>query len=380
MISIKKHFGGTDGRYLYLSGWMVAALRSEFGPLPDQSMHEKTTVASLIEELYTFLRQADARELGGLFRALDAARSEGDSVAEQGAKQQIEDFQTHFVSIIADIDAGFGNEEATYLLAKKMIEAGACCIQIENQVSDEKQCGHQDGKVTVPHEDFLAKIRAVRYAFLELGVDNGVIVARTDSLGAGLTKQIAVSHEPGDLGDQYNSFLAVEELLPEDMNNGDVLIKQGDKIVRPKRLPSNLFEFRKGTGEDRCVMDCIASLQHGAAAKRFFRRLMQSSGGEPRKIVTDKLRSYGVAHRELMPDVIHDTARYANNRAEQSHESTRVRERGMRRFKSPKQAQRFLSAHAAVYNLFNLGRHLVRAEHYRNLGISAFKEWNAAVA
>ena len=62
--------------------------------------------------------------------------------------------------IIADIDAGFGNAEATYLLAKKMIEAGACALQIENQVSDEKQCGHQDGKVTVPHEDFLAKVRA----------------------------------------------------------------------------------------------------------------------------------------------------------------------------------------------------------------------------
>ena len=83
---------------------------------------------------------------------------------------------------------GFGNEEATYLMAKQMIEAGACCIQIENQVSDEKQCGHQDGKVTVPHSDFLAKINAVRYAFLELGVDDGVIVARTDSLGAGLNK------------------------------------------------------------------------------------------------------------------------------------------------------------------------------------------------
>ncbi len=264
MISIKKHFGTTDGRYLYLSGWMVAALRSEFGPLPDQSMHEKTSVASLIEELYTFLRQADARELGGLFRDLDTARKAGDAVAEQGVKQQIDNFQTHVVPIIADIDAGFGNAEATYLLAKKMIEAGACCIQIENQVSDEKQCGHQDGKVTVPHEDFLAKIRAVRYAFLELGVDNGVIVARTDSLGAGLTKQIAVSNEPGDLGDQYNSFLDVEELAPEDIQNGDVLIKQGGKIVRPKRLPSNLFEFRKGTGEDRCVMDCIASLQQGA--------------------------------------------------------------------------------------------------------------------
>ena len=264
MISIKKHFGSTAGRYLYLSGWMVAALRSEFGPLPDQSMHEKTSVSSLIEELYTFLRQADARELGGLFRKLDDAREGGDSVAEQGAKQQIDNFQTHVVPIIADIDAGFGNAEATYLLARKMIEAGACCIQIENQVSDEKQCGHQDGKVTVPHEDFLAKIRAVRYAFLELGVDNGVIVARTDSLGAGLTKQIAVSNEPGDLGDQYNSFLDVEELLPEEIQNGDVLIKQGDKIVRPKRLPSNLFEFRKGTGEDRCVLDSITSLQHGA--------------------------------------------------------------------------------------------------------------------
>ena len=208
MISIKKHFNGqTDRRYLYLSGWMVAALRSAFGPLPDQSMHEKTSVAALIEELYTFLRQADARELGGLFRALDDAREAGDEVKARDIQNQIDNHVTHVVPIIADIDAGFGNAEATYLLAKRMIEAGACCIQIENQVSDEKQCGHQDGKVTVPHEDFLAKIRAVRYAFLELGVDNGVIVARTDSLGAGLTKQIAVTKEPGALGDQYNSFL-----------------------------------------------------------------------------------------------------------------------------------------------------------------------------
>ena len=78
IISIKKHFGTTKGRYIYLSGWMIAALRSEFGPLPDQSMHEKTSVPALIEEIYTFLRQADARELGGLFRELDAARAEGD--------------------------------------------------------------------------------------------------------------------------------------------------------------------------------------------------------------------------------------------------------------------------------------------------------------
>lgn len=260
LISIKKHFGSTKRKYLYLSGWMVAALRSEFGPLPDQSMHEKTSVASLIGELYTFLRQADARELGGLFRQLDAAA--GDEKID--VQDKIDNFETHVVPIVADIDAGFGNAEATYLMAKQMIEAGACCIQIENQVSDEKQCGHQDGKVTVPHADFLAKINAVRYAFLELGVDDGVIVARTDSLGAGLTKQLAVTNEPGDLGDQYNSFLDVEEVAPAEMKNGDVVINREGKLVRPKRLPSNLFQFRKGTGEERCILDCITSLQNGA--------------------------------------------------------------------------------------------------------------------
>ena len=96
--------------------------------------------------------------------------------------------------------------------------------------------------------------------------------------------------------------------------------------------------------------------------------------------MTDKLRSYGVAHRELIPETIHSTKQYENNRAEQSHEATRVRERGMRRFKSVSQAQRFLGAHAAVFNLFNLGRHLVRAEHYRNLREGAFEEWGRVVA
>ncbi len=264
MISIKKHFGTTKRRYLYLSGWMIAALRSEFGPLPDQSMHEKTSVPALIEELYTFLRQADARELGMMFRDLDAARKRGDAVETRRIENAIDNYETHVVPIIADIDAGFGNAEATYLLAKKMIEAGACAIQIENQVSDEKQCGHQDGKVTVPHEDFLQKIRAVRYAFLELGVDDGIIVARTDSLGAGLTKQIAFSNEPGDLGDQYNAFLDCDEVDAGQIGNGDVLITRNGKLLRPKRLPSNLFQFRSGTGEDRCVLDCITSLQNGA--------------------------------------------------------------------------------------------------------------------
>ena len=261
LISIKKHFGTNDKKYLYLSGWMIAALRSQFGPLPDQSMHEKTSVASLLNELYTFLRQADARELGGLFRDLDEASDDND---KKEIINKIDNYQTHVVPIIADIDAGFGNEEATYLMAKQMIEAGACAIQIENQVSDEKQCGHQDGKVTVPHAEFLAKINAVRYAFLELGVDDGVIVARTDSLGAGLTARIAITKEVGDLGDQYNSFLDTEEVTETDIKHGDVMINQHGKIVRPKRLPSNLYKFKEGTGEARCILDSITSLQSGA--------------------------------------------------------------------------------------------------------------------
>ena len=265
MISIKKHFNGqTDRRYLYLSGWMVAALRSDFGPLPDQSMHEKTTVASLVEELYTFLRQADARELGGLFRELDAAREAGDSAAQAAVQDKIDNHVTHVVPIIADIDAGFGNAEATYIMAKQMIEAGACALQIENQVADEKQCGHQDGKVTVPHADFHSKIRALRYAFLELGIDNGIIVSRTDSEGAGLTKEIAVVKEPGDQGDQYNSYLDVEEIDVADMAEGDVCFNRNGKLVRPKRLPSGLYQFRQGTGEERCVFDSIEAIKAGA--------------------------------------------------------------------------------------------------------------------
>ncbi len=255
MIAVKKHFKTTEKRYLYLSGWMVAALRSEFGPLPDQSMHEKTAVPELIAEIYDFLRQADAIELNDLFRRLE----NGEDVQDQ-----IDNFETHVVPIIADIDAGFGNEEATYLLAKKMIQAGACAIQIENQVSDAKQCGHQDGKVTVPHEDFVAKLNAVRYAFLELGIDEGIIVARTDSEGAGLTQKLPVSQEPGDLASQYLDFVECEELSIEDADNNDVLLKRDGKLVRPVRLPNGLYKFREGTNIDRVVLDCITSLQNGA--------------------------------------------------------------------------------------------------------------------
>lgn len=137
----------------------------------------------------------------------------------------------------------------------------------------------------------------------------------------------------------------------------------------------------RAVDQDGEIVDVyLQAKRDGAAAKRFFRRLLRNNVGEPRKILTDKLRSYPVAHREVMLEAIHDSEQYANNRAEQSHEATRERERGMRRFKSVRQAQRFLSAHAAVQNLFNLGRHLVRAQHYRDLRTSAFNEWSRAIA
>lgn len=255
MIAIKKHHKTTNKKYLYLSGWMVAALRSEFGPLPDQSMHEKTAVPSLINEIYDFLRQADAIELNDLFKRLE----NGEDVQDQ-----IDNFETHVVPIIADIDAGFGNEEATYLLTKKMIQAGACAIQIENQVSDAKQCGHQDGKVTVPHEDFIAKLNAIRYAFIELGVEDGIIVARTDSEGAGLTQKLPVSQEPGDLASRYLAFVEAEEIPIGDAREDDVLLKRDGKLVRPVRLPNGLYKFKDGSNIDRVVLDCITSLQNGA--------------------------------------------------------------------------------------------------------------------
>ena len=168
--------------------------------------------------------------------------------------------------IIADIDAGFGNVHATYLLAKEMIKAGACCLQIENQVSDAKQCGHQDGKVTVPREDFVEKLRACRMAFEELGVDDGVIVARTDSLGAGLTQKIPVSKEIGDAAYEYNKWLETD--LVTDLNplsEGDVALYRDGELVKPVRLPNGLYKFKADTGEHRVVEDCISSLNDGGA-------------------------------------------------------------------------------------------------------------------
>tara|TARA_R110002094_G_scaffold61934_1_gene72441 strand:- start:694 stop:2139 length:1446 start_codon:yes stop_codon:yes gene_type:complete len=264
--SVKRLRGSAKGVYVYLSGWMVAGLRNRWGHLPDQSMHEKTAVAELIQEIYTSLRQADEVVLNDLFKDLKAARAAGNEQAAQKAIEAIDNFETHVVPIIADIDAGFGNEHATYLLAKELIKAGACCLQIENQVSDAKQCGHQDGKVTVPREDFIDKLRACRLAFEELGVDDGVIVARTDSLGAGLTQKVPVSFEAGDLAAEYIKWLKTEPISAANpMRDGELALFQNGEYVRPIRLANGLFPFKEGSGRDRVVEDCIASLMQGGA-------------------------------------------------------------------------------------------------------------------
>ena len=260
MRAIKRQKGTLDRAYVYLSGWMVAGLRNRFGHLPDQSMHEKTSVVDLIQEIYTSLRQADEVDLNDLFNELKTTDDRAAVIAK------IDGFETYVRPIIADIDAGFGNVHATYLLAKEMIKAGACCIQIENQVSDAKQCGHQDGKVTVPREDFIEKLRAVRMAFEELGVHDGVIVARTDSLGAGLTQKIPVSRDAGDQAAEYTKWLETEPVSElRQLEDGDIAIQLDGQLVKPTRLPNGLYKFRADSGEDRVVEDCIASLNEGGA-------------------------------------------------------------------------------------------------------------------
>ena len=264
--AVKRMRGTARGTYVYLSGWMVAGLRNRFGHLPDQSMHEKTAVADLINEIYVSLRQADEVAINDLFKDLKAARDKGDAAAEKKAIAALDNFETHVVPIIADIDAGFGNEHATYLLAKELIKAGACALQIENQVSDAKQCGHQDGKVTVPREDFIEKLRACRLALEEMGVDEGVIVARTDSLGAGLTQKVPVSQHPGDLAAEYIKWLKTEAITDANpMQEGELALFQNGQFVKPARMPNGLFPFKEGTGRARVIEDCIVNLTQGGA-------------------------------------------------------------------------------------------------------------------
>ena len=133
----------------------------------------------------------------------------------------------------------------------------------------------------------------------------------------------------------------------------------------------------RAVDQDGDVIDILVQRYRNAhAAKRFFRKLLKGQGAAPWRLVTDRLRSYSAAHRQVMPSVTHDTRQYANNRAEVSHQPTRQRERQMRRFRSTGQAQRFLAVHGVVQNLFRLGRHHLRSENYRLLRDRAFQDWS----
>ena len=137
----------------------------------------------------------------------------------------------------------------------------------------------------------------------------------------------------------------------------------------------------RAVDQDGDLIDILVQLRRDRrAAERFFRKLLKGQGCEPRRLVTDKLRSYAAAHRTVMPSVVHDTTRYANNRAEVSHQPTRRRERQMQRFKSASHAQRFLTIHGLIHNLFRVGRHLLRAVNHRLFRERAFHVWNAVTA
>jgi len=142
------------------------------------------------------------------------------------------------------------------------------------------------------------------------------------------------------------------------------------------KIRGELRYLCRAVDQDGDTIDVLAQKRRNKkAAKRFFRKLLKGQCVSPRRVTTDKPKSYSAAHREVMPSVVHSTEQYENNRAEVSHEPTRQRERQMRRFKSMGQAQRFLTVHGAVGNLFRLGRHLIRAAHYREFRWKAFSEW-----
>jgi putative transposase len=132
----------------------------------------------------------------------------------------------------------------------------------------------------------------------------------------------------------------------------------------------------RAVDQDGDVIDILVTKRRDRrAAKRFFLRALKHQGQVPWQLVTDQLRSYAAAHREVFPSVMHRTGRHENNRAEVSHQHTREQERQMRRFKSAQQSQRFLSVHGPIQNLFRVGRHHLKAVHYRLLRDRAFSDW-----
>ena len=143
------------------------------------------------------------------------------------------------------------------------------------------------------------------------------------------------------------------------------------------KIQGEQFYLWRAVDQDGDVLDILVTKRRDKrAAKRFFRKVLKGQGKPPWQLVTDKLKSYAAAHREVFPSVEHRTGQYENNRAEVSHQHTRQKERQVRRFKSVAQAQRLLAVHGQVQNLFRVGRNLLKARHYRLLRDRAFAHWS----
>lgn len=142
------------------------------------------------------------------------------------------------------------------------------------------------------------------------------------------------------------------------------------------KINGQLHYLWRAVDQDGEELDILVQKRRNkAAATQFFKKLLKGQQATPLKIITDKLRSYSAAKRELIPSVFHSTQQYENNRCELSHQPTRQQERQMRRFKTQGQAQRFLFCHGVINNMFRLDRHLMAAKHYRTLRDRSFREW-----
>jgi transposase-like protein len=141
------------------------------------------------------------------------------------------------------------------------------------------------------------------------------------------------------------------------------------------------FWLWRAVDDEGEVLDLLVQARRNkAAAVKLMRKLLKKQSFAPEAVVTDKLRSYGAAKVEIGLSARHEQGIRENNRAENSHQPTRRRERNMQRFKSPGSAQRFLSIHAAVFNTFNVQRHLTSRDTLRVLRDKAFRTWGAATA
>ena len=204
---------------------------------------------------------------------------------------------------------------------------------------------------------FSLSLREVEEMLVERGIDVTYETIRQWSMKFGTQYARRLKRRQGRLGDTWH----LDELFVS---------------INGKRQ----YLWRAVDQEGDVIDILVQARRDAAAARRFLRRLLKSQRREPFRLVTDKLGSYRAAHRLVMPLVIHDTRQYANNRAEVSHQPTRQRERQMRRFKSPNQAQRFLHVHGVIQNLFRLGRHRLRSVHYRLLLAQSFTTWAAVTA